>query len=158
MTSRAETLAAQFEAKVQEVTTLIESLSDAEWKKVTTAEKWPVGVVVHHVAMSHAGLARAVKAIAEGKSGDGITMDALHAMNADHAREFAACTKAETLALHKKNGAAAAAVVRGLTDAQLDAKGTLIAGRPPASAAQIAGVLCSHVDEHVGNIRATLGR
>ena len=65
MASRAETLAKQFEVKVQEATKVIESVSDADWQKVTTAEKWSVGVVAHHIAMGHAGLARTIKAVAD---------------------------------------------------------------------------------------------
>jgi hypothetical protein len=42
----------------------------------------------------------------------------LHASNATHARDCADVSKAETIALHKKGAAAAAAVVRGLSDDQ----------------------------------------
>jgi hypothetical protein len=28
----------------------LEKLSDADWKKVTATEKWPVGVTAHHLA------------------------------------------------------------------------------------------------------------
>ena len=37
MGAKAETLAKQFEAKVQEATKLLEKLSDADWKKITSA-------------------------------------------------------------------------------------------------------------------------
>jgi hypothetical protein len=158
MASRAEALAKQFETKVQEATAAIERVSDADWKKVTEAEKWSVGVVAHHVAMAHAGLGRAIKTVVDGKTGAGGSMDAIHAGNAKHAQEFAACTKSETLELHKKNAAATAALVRGLSDAQLDTKGTLLAGMEPISAAQLAGgLLCTHIDEHLRSIRATVG-
>lgn len=40
MGAKAEALAKQFEAKVQEATTVLEKLSDADWKQTTTAEKW----------------------------------------------------------------------------------------------------------------------
>jgi hypothetical protein len=158
MTGRGETLANKFEAKAQEATAVFEKLSEADWKKVTMAEKWSVGVTAHHIASSHAGLAGVVKMLADGKGGPGIQMDMIHAGNAKHAQEFAACTKAETVALHQKNAAAAAAIVRGLSDAQLDQKGVVLAGMPPMSASDIAGgLLCSHIDEHLNSIRATVG-
>src|ERR1041384_6684624 len=52
MGARGETLAKQFEAKAAEATGVIEKLSDADWKKVTSAEKWPVGGGGHPLAGS----------------------------------------------------------------------------------------------------------
>ena len=45
MAAKAEALAKQFEAKVQEATAVLERLSDADWKKTTASEKWTVGVL-----------------------------------------------------------------------------------------------------------------
>ncbi len=155
---RAEALAQKFEAKVDETTAVLEKLTDAEWKKITAAEKWSVGVVAHHVASAHEGLGRLVKAIGSGQTLGSMTMDDIHAMNAKHALEFANCTKAETLALHKNNAAGAATVVRGLSDAELDRAGTVLKGMPPMSAEQLAsGLLVGHMDEHLASIRATVG-
>ena len=157
MGAKADGLAKQFEAKVQEATALIETLSDADWKKVTTAEKWPVGVVAHHVAMGHEGLARIVKTVASGQPMPHFTLDMLHQMNAQHATEHAGCTKADTLALHTKNAAAAANVVRGLSDADLAKSGKVLADTPAMSVESIvSGILINHIDEHVGSIRKTL--
>ena len=157
MGARAEALAKQFEVKAQEATAVLERLSDADWKKTTSAEKWPVGVVAHHLTVGHEIIAGLIKTIASGQSVPNLTMDALHEMNAKHAKEHANCTKAETLALHKKNATAAAAVVRGLGDAELDRSGTVLAGMPPMNVEQLAGLLNRHVDEHLGSIRATVG-
>ena len=158
MGARAEALAKQFETKAKDATAVLERLSEADWKKMTAAEKWPVGVVAHHVAGGYEAIAGIVKTIAEGKPGPNLPMDALHAMNAKHVQEHANCTKAETVALHKKNAAAAAAMVRGLDDAQLDRTGTVLAGLPAMSAAQfVERALIGHIDEHIGSIRAAVG-
>ena len=158
MASRGEDLAKQFEAKANEATAVLERLSDADWKKVTTAEKWPVGVTAHHIAVSHELIAGIIKTLADGKPGPNINMDAINELNAKHAQDSAGCTKAETLALHKQNAAAAAVMVRGLSDAELDRTGAVLAGMPPMSAAQLAGgLLVGHIDEHLGSIRATVG-
>jgi Mycothiol maleylpyruvate isomerase N-terminal domain len=159
MGAKGEALAKQFEGKVQEATAVVEKVTDADWKKTTSAEKWTVGVVAHHVAVSHEGIAGIIKTVSSGQSMPHFTMDMLHAMNAKHAQEQANCTKAETLALHKKNAAAAAALVRGLSDAELGKSGTVLAGMPPMSVEQIvSGILIHHIDEHVGSIQVTLGR
>ena len=158
MGARAEALAKQFETKAQEATAAIERLSDADWKKTTAAEKWPVGVVAHHMAGGHETIAGLVKMIGEGTPTPHLSMDMLHAMNAKHLQENANCTRAETLALHKKNAAAAVAIVRGLSDVELDRSGSVLAGMPAVSAAQFAErVLIDHIDEHLGSIRASVG-
>ena len=158
MGAKAESLARQFEQKAQEATKVFDGLSDADWKKLTSAEKWSVGVVAHHVAASHEGIGGIVKTISSGQAMPHFTMQMLDAMNAKHAQEHAGCTKAETLALHKKNAAAAASQVRGLDDTVLTKTGTVLAGMPAMSVEQIiTGILISHVDEHLGSIRATVG-
>ena len=50
MGARAEQLAKKFDESCAEFNKVVEGLSDADWKKVTSAEKWPVGVVAHHLA------------------------------------------------------------------------------------------------------------
>jgi hypothetical protein len=158
MGAKGEALAKQFETRAQEATAVLEKLSDADWKKVTDAEKWSVGVTAHHVAGAHEGIAGIVQAVVAGQSMGNFTMDMLHERNAKHAKEHANCTKAETIALHKKNAAAAAAVVRGLSDEQLAKSGTVLTGAPPMSAEQVVtGILINHVDEHFGSIKKTVG-
>ena len=159
MSARAESLAKQFEARVAEMTETIEKLTDADWKKVTSAGKWTVGVTAHHVAGAHEGIAGIIKGVAAGQSMPNFTMAMLDEMNATHAREHANCTRAETLALHKRNAAAAAALVRGLSDAELDKSGTVLTGMPAMTTHQvIEGVLINHVNEHLASIHATVGR
>ena len=157
MGARGETFAKQFEAKVKEATAVIEKLSDADWKKVTAAEKWPVGVTAHHIASAHQGIGGIMKMLADGKPGPNMPMEGLHQMNAKHAQDFASCTQSETLELHKKNAAAAAALLRSIDDAAFDKSSTVFSGAPAMSAGQMAGILSSHIDEHIGSIRATVG-
>ena len=158
MGARAESLAKQYEAKAAEMTDTINKLSDADWKKTTAAEKWSVGVTAHHVAGAHEPIAGIAKTVASGQSLPNFTMAMLDEMNAKHAKDFAGCTKAETLELHRKGVAAAAAVVRGFSDAELDKSGTVMAGMPAMSAQQIVdNILVNHIEEHLGSIRATVG-
>jgi len=156
MAAKSEALAKQFEAKAQEVTGVLERLSDADWKKTTSSEKWTVGVVAHHMAGSHEGISNIIKAVAAGQSMGNFTMEMLHDMNAKHAQEHAGASKAETIALHKKIAATAAAVVRGLSDADLGKSGTVLSGMPPMSVEQVINmILLNHIEEHLKSIRAT---
>lgn len=158
MGAKAEALAKQFESKVHEATAVLEKLSDADWKKHTGDEKWTVGVVAHHVATGHEGISGIIKAVSAGQSMPSFTMEMLHDMNAKHAQEHAHASKADTVALHKKNAAAAATLVRGLSDDQLGRSATVLTGMPAMSVEQIVnGILINHVHEHLGSIQKTLG-
>ena len=156
MSERARNLAHQFEQANHELIATVERLSDAQWRTKTVGDGRSVGVVAHHVAGSHQGLAGLVQKIASGEPVPAITMDMIHQGNAAHAAQHANCTKAETLALLRQNGAAAVATVRGLGDPELDRSATLPMGT--MSAAQlIEGVLIGHVHDHHGSIRQAIG-
>jgi uncharacterized damage-inducible protein DinB len=158
MGARAETLAKQFEEANKAMTDTLGRLSDADWKKTTSAEKWTVGIVAHHVAQGHAGISGIVKAVATGQTLPGLTMAMIDQGNAQHAVEYANCGKAETLELHRKNAAAAAAIVRGLSDGELERSATVLTGAPAMTAQQVVErVLINHVNEHLGSIKATIG-
>ena len=158
MGAKGEAFAKQFEAKVKEATTLLEKLTDADWKKTTAAEKWTVAVTAHHIASSYEPVTHIVKTIAASQALPHFTPQMLDEMNAQHAKEFAGCTKPETIALHKKGAAAAAAAVRGLSDAELAKTGTVFTGMPPVSAEELVKlILLSHIDSHFGSIRKTMG-
>src|SRR5262245_46110815 len=129
-----------------------------DWKKTTEGEKWSVGVTAHHVAGAHETFSDLIKTVAAGQSVPNFTMDMLHSANAKHAQEYANCTKAETIELHKKGAATAAAVVRSLSDDQLGKSGTILAGAPPVTAERVITTLITHIDGHFGSIRKTVGR
>jgi hypothetical protein len=79
-------------------------------------------------------------------------------MNAQHARDHADCTKAETIELHRKGVAMAAETIRGLRDEQLAKGAPLMAGAPPMTAEELITLgLLNHIDEHFGSIRGTVG-
>ena len=158
MGARAEQLAKKFDESCGEFNKVVEGLSDVDWKKVTSAEKWPVGVVAHHVAEGHANISGLIHLVAKAQPMPGLTMDMINANNAKHAKEQADVTKAAALAVLKANGEKASGLVRGLSDAELDRSASVLAGMPSVTAAQaIEGILINHVHEHLGSIRATIG-
>ena len=158
MGAKGEAFAKQFEAKVEEAAALLEQLTDADWGKTTTAEKWTVAVTAHHIASSYEPATHIIKTIAAGHALPHFTREILDEMNAQHAREFAGCTKAETIALHRKVAAATVATVRGLSDDELAKTGTVFAGMPPVSVEELVRrILLGHVDAHFGSIRRTIG-
>jgi hypothetical protein len=158
MGAKGQAFAKQFEAKIEEASALLEKLNDTDWKKTTAAEKWTVVVTAHHIASSYESASHIIKTIAAGQAIPHFTREMLDEMNAQHAKEFAGCTRAETIALHKKGAAAAAAAVRDLSDGELAKIGTVFTGMPPVSAEELVKrILLGHVDAHFGSIRKTIG-
>ena len=159
MGARSDMLAKQFEERANELTETIQTMSDADWKKVTSAERWSVGVTAHHAAGAHEAISGIVKTVASGQTMPPFTMAMLDEANAQHAKDFAGCTRAETIELNKKGMASASAVVKGLSDADLQKSGTVLTGMPAMTVQQlIEGVLINHVNEHLGSIKATIGK
>src|SRR5499426_2778732 len=158
MGAKGEAFAKEFEAKVEDALTLLSRLSDADWRKTTAGENWTVGVTAHHLAGSYEPIMGIIQAITGGKAMPHFTPQMLDEMNAKHAKEFAGCTKPETIALLKTGAAAAAEAVRALSDSELAKTGTVFTGMPPLSAEDmVKRALIGHVDEHFGNIRRTIG-
>ena len=158
MGAKSEQLARQVEAKSHEAIATLEKLTDADWSKVTAAEKWSVGVTAHHMASVLEPICAMIRAVAAGQAPGNLSMEMIDEMNVQHARDSAGCTRAETIELHRKGTTAAAATIRGLTDAELARSGMVFKSMPPMTAEQlIQGGLLGHVDEHYGSIRKTVG-
>src|ERR1700675_1926075 len=105
MGTKSDVLATRVETKAREAGPTLEKLSDADWRKVTEAEKWTVGVTAHHLAGGLEAVSGIITGIVAGKAPDNFTMGMLDQKNAQHAKEHANCTKAETAALLKKGAA-----------------------------------------------------
>jgi hypothetical protein len=117
--ARANALATRLEEGARALIAFATSLTDAEWRTRTPKDGRPVGVIVHHVASVYPIEIQLAQTVGEGKAVTGVTMDAIHEMNAGHAKEHSAITKEDAIELLRLNSAAAAAAIRGLTDEQL---------------------------------------
>src|SRR4029450_4244903 len=159
MGAKTGALATQLEAKARDAVAMLEKLGDADWKKVTAAEKATVAATAHHLAGGLEAVSGIVTGLVAGAPPRaGFTTAVLEQMNAQHAKEHANCTKAETVALFQKGAATATAMLRGLSDDQLEKSGTVFSDAPPMTAEQlIMRGLLSPIDEHIGSIRKTVG-
>jgi len=159
MGAKGEALAKEFEAKAQEAGTYIEKLGDADLKKVTEAEKWTVAGTAHHLFGAYERVPDIAKGLAAGQSPANFSTKVLDQMNAQHAKDFAACSKADVMALHRAGSAKAASLLRGLSDEQLAKSGVIFQDAPPFTVEQlVTRALIAHTDEHMGSIRKTVGR
>jgi hypothetical protein len=152
MRQRSDALARRFEQTNSEFAKAVEASSDAQWRAVCPDEGWTYGVTAHHVAMGTAGISGLVGALVAGAS-PALTPDLVDAGNAQHATEHANCTREETAKLLRENGAAAAQMVRGLSDEQLDKQGQFVGNEMTAQQA-IENILIGHVAGHLASLKA----
>jgi DinB superfamily len=120
MSPRTEALALRLEQGASALAELAASLTDTQWQARIPKDGRKVGVVVHHVATMYPLEIELAQVLAAGKPVEGVTWDAVHELNAKHARENDAVTKDAALALLQQNSVAAAAAIRRLRDEELD--------------------------------------
>lgn len=160
MSERAEALANQLAQVTAELAAAVEGCSDETWKKTCSAEGWSIGVTAHHAASSYGPVFGLAQAVATGVEVPPITMEMIDAGNAQHAIEYANCTKEDVLAILRTDAPGIIEGVRGLSDEQLDCSAALaMTGGAPMSAQQIVeGILINHPREHLESIRSAQAR
>lgn len=158
MSEEAHALATRFRAVNDELIAILEGCSPRQWQARCLDEDRPVGVVAHHVAGAHRTVAGWVGTIAAGQPLPPFTQEQIDQGNARHAERYASPDKEETITRLRQNGDAAADVVQGLSDEQLDRTGTMpLFGDQPVSARwMIIDRLIGHVTQHGASIKATL--
>ncbi len=157
MFNRVEQLAAQFEAVNDELIESVTRCTDEQWRQPSASERWPVGVVAHHVAAVNGGFARFVEKLAAGETYSPTTsMDEIHKSNAQHARDYAEVGKPEVLDALQTNGAAVARALRSLDEEQLGHTAGVFGGQEMTVARVVEYVVVGHTAEHLASIRATI--
>jgi DinB superfamily len=133
----------------------IESCSDKEWKTTCRGERWSVGVVAHHIAWGHERAADWIRAIRSGIPIPG-SPQAHNASNGLKAMQVAGISREEAVHLARRNGDKLIAVLRSLVEE--DFRKSVPFGPVGGRAIDIEGLGRSHLDRHLGSIRATLRR
>ncbi|MFQ5934308.1 MAG: hypothetical protein ACE5KI_06670, partial [Dehalococcoidia bacterium] len=85
-------------------------------------------------------------------------LNEVDARNARDAREFANCTKEETLDLLRQFSSRVEQLVAGLTDDQLKARGEVMARGSVTAEQWIAIMMLNHVPEHHRSILQTISQ
>jgi hypothetical protein len=157
---QAEALAVRLEAGARALAAFAATLTDTEWRTPVPHDGRTVGVVVHHVASVYPVEIELAQVLAGGQPVTGVTMDDIHAMNATHAAEHEAVTKAAALDLLRDNSATAAAAIRALTDEQLTnaAPVSLYADAPLTCQFFLEDHAVRHSYHHLARVRRTVGR
>jgi hypothetical protein len=122
---RTARLAARLEANAQALVEFANTLSPEQWQTAVPGDGRTVGVTVHHVASMYPLEIQLAQAIAAGTPMTGVTWQAVHDINANHAKEFRDISKDAAIQMLKENSAAAASAIRSLSDDDLDRAVTL---------------------------------
>ena len=155
---RVQKLLTRFEDFNGELRSFVETCSDEDWQKVTSAEQWPVGVVARHIGGGHYSVIGWVKLIMANQPLPPITMKMIHKMNAQHAKEHANCTQAEVLQLLQTEGEKITNVISGLNDDALDKKTYFDAFKVEMSVEQVIKNVIIRVSKgHFESMNATVG-
>jgi hypothetical protein len=120
MSRRSEALAERLEQGATALANFAAGLTEEEWETRTPKDGRRIGVIVNHVATVYPLEIEFAQTVARGEVVTGLTAEVINKMNAEHARENDGVTKQQTLELLRQNSAAAAAVIRALSDEELD--------------------------------------
>lgn len=160
MSQRSEALADRLEQGARALAMFAGGLTDTEWHSRIPRDGRKVGVVVHHVATMYPVEIELARMLARGEAVAGVTWDVVHTINATHAQEHDAATKAGALDLLLRNSAAAADAIRALSDEELDraAPVSLNGDAPLTCQFMLEDHAVRHSYHHLAILRATIRR
>jgi len=160
MSQRTNALADRLERGANALATFAGALTDAEWQTRVPKDGRKIGVVVHHVASMYPLEIQLAQTLAGGKPVAGVTWEAVHEMNAGHAKDHDAVTREAALDLLRRNSTAAAAAIRALRDDELDqaAPVSLNSDAPLTCQFMLEDHAVRHSYHHLARIRRALKR
>ena len=140
--------AADIDAARERMIAFVSGCSDKQWRTAPlNGDPRPVAVVVDHVAHAYEYLAGWIRQIVAGQRVE-VNSDAVDALNAQHARDAAAVSKAEATEHLRRSGVAISLLVAGLSEAGLAAGDGRVR--------RLAQIAARHADDHRADIETAL--
>ena len=140
--------AADIDAARERMIAFVSGCSDKQWRTAPlNGDPRPVAVVVDHVAHAYEYLAGWIRQIVAGQRVE-VNSDAVDALNAQHARDAAAVSKAEATEHLRRSGVAISLLVAGLSEAGLAAGDGRVR--------RLAQIAARHADDHHADIETAL--
>jgi len=146
-----EEIAARLRSSNEAAVELVSRLDAEQWRRLTFAEGWPVGVTARHIVLGHRQFVGWVRGMVDSGVVDPGDIDALNA------REAAAGIVADpddVVRLLRDEGEAAVRAVTVLTPA--DVEGELDFGGRRMPRIALLGASVRHVESHLASIRAAV--
>ncbi len=154
MSQRAKELSKRIETFRDEAIAFVEALSDEECNAECSMEEWTARVTARHIGAGHFGIFGMAKMILEGKELPQLTFEQINEMSDKDSREHSDAPREDALQALKTNGGELAVFVAGLSDDELDRKGSMPAFGGEASVNQIIEfVIFQSAQEHLDSIK-----
>jgi hypothetical protein len=158
MSQRASDLANQFEQSSRELVSIIEQMPPSLMQARCSGEQCTVAALASHVAGVHPLAVNWIQTAAAGEPLPEITMDKVDEANAKQTAADEKRDKGEILAALRRNGAEAAQVVRGLSDADLDRSTYFrLFDREMTTEDLVRDVLIADINGHMASIKQASG-
>jgi hypothetical protein len=153
MTQRSETLATAFEQAAGRLLTVADGLSDAAWDLAPAGEARTAGQIAYHMAEVCHNVSGFIQLAVAGQPLPELTMEIIHGANAEQAARYGGVGRAGAVELLRQNSATTAALLRTLSDAQLDTS-TEFFGHSMTVESLAQSALVGHAEEHLASIRS----
>jgi uncharacterized protein (TIGR03083 family) len=147
-----EEIVARLRSSNEATVELVWALDDDQWRRLTPAEGWPVGVAARHIALGHRQFVGWVQGMVAGVPVDPGDLDAV---NARQAADGIVAEPEETARLIREEGDRALTVLTSLKPDDVDGEVDFGGRRMPRVA--LLGASVRHVDAHLASIRAAVG-
>ena len=159
MSQRAKEISERIKVFSDEVIAFVENISENEWTKVCEWEQWPVGATAYHMGAGHFAISDMASMIIRGEDLPPLTMDQVNAMSKKQTQDHVDCTKADALGALRKKSEGMVAFVAGLSDDELDRKGSMPAfGGEVTTEQLIRYVIFDSAMQHFDSMKAAVGR
>jgi DinB superfamily len=153
MSDRIENLANKVEQANNDLLRAVERVTDERWGAKCADGEWTQGFAGYHAAASIGGITGMLQGLVKGVKLPPMTMADIDEQNASLLKEHEGCTKQEALEMIRTNSPASMQFVRGLSDADLDRKVSLLTDAPEMTIEQVAEMLLvGHPTGHAQSI------
>jgi len=125
MSERADKIAERIKSFSDTLIGFVENMSDDDWNKPCEWEQWTAGVTAYHIGAGHLAIFNLAAMVVKGEPLPQLGMDQIFEMANQQAKENNRCTKAEALEILRNNSDRMTAFIKGLSDNDLDAKGSM---------------------------------
>jgi hypothetical protein len=146
-----EEIATRLRSSNEAAVDLVSRLDREQWRRVTFAEGWPVGVTARHIVLGHRQFVGWVRGMVAGEVVDPGDIDAV---NARQATAGIVADQDEVARLLRDEGEAAVRALTSLPPA--DVEGDLDFGGRRMPRIALLGASVRHVESHLASIRAVV--
>lgn len=158
MSERAQALATRFERASEELVAAVAGCGGDAWRAPCADTGWSVGVQADHIVAAEAFTTDYVGRLARGEVVEPVPMAAINQGNDQRAAQAASADQAAVVGQLRREMAAAAGLIRGLSDEQLGRTGQIVAEVPAQSVAEwIEYLSIGEIERHGGCLRQALG-